>query len=59
EIEARLETIEERIGAIQEDMHASNDTAQLIAWQKEWDQLDQEQEALMEEWETIAEQIES
>ncbi|HFL2717624.1 TPA: ABC-F family ATP-binding cassette domain-containing protein [Streptococcus pyogenes] len=57
EIEARLETIEERIGAIQEDMHASNDTAQLIAWQKEWDQLDQEQEALMEEWETIAEQI--
>ncbi|HEP6181849.1 TPA: ABC-F family ATP-binding cassette domain-containing protein [Streptococcus pyogenes ABC020024994] len=48
EIEARLETIEERIGAIQEDMHASNDTAQLIAWQKEWDQLDQEQEALME-----------
>lgn len=45
EIEARLETIEERIGAIQEDMHASNDTAQLIAWQKEWDQLDQEQEA--------------
>ncbi|HEP1350022.1 TPA: ABC-F family ATP-binding cassette domain-containing protein [Streptococcus pyogenes] len=59
EIEARLETIEERIGAIQEDMHASNDTAQLIAWQKEWDQLDQKQEALMEEWETIAEQIES
>ncbi|VGV65640.1 ATP-binding cassette, sub-family F,member 3 [Streptococcus pyogenes] len=59
EIEARLETIEERICAIQEDMHASNDTAQLIAWQKEWDQLDQEQEALMEEWETIAEQIES
>lgn len=59
EIEARLETIEERIGAIQEDMHASNDTAQIIAWQKEWDQLDQEQEALMEEWETIAEQIES
>lgn len=59
EIEARLETIEERIGAIQEDMHASNDTAQLIAWQNEWDQLDQEQEALMEEWETIAEQIES
>ncbi|HHJ6044211.1 TPA: ABC-F family ATP-binding cassette domain-containing protein [Streptococcus pyogenes] len=59
EVEARLETIEERIGAIQEDMHASNDTAQLIAWQKEWDQLDQEQEALMEEWETIAEQIES
>ncbi|HGN7776473.1 TPA: ABC-F family ATP-binding cassette domain-containing protein [Streptococcus pyogenes] len=59
EIEARLEIIEERIGAIQEDMHASNDTAQLIAWQKEWDQLDQEQEALMEEWETIAEQIES
>ncbi|HES6129202.1 TPA: ABC-F family ATP-binding cassette domain-containing protein [Streptococcus pyogenes] len=59
EIEARLVTIEERIGAIQEDMHASNDTAQLIAWQKEWDQLDQEQETLMEEWETIAEQIES
>ncbi|HES1041073.1 TPA: ABC-F family ATP-binding cassette domain-containing protein [Streptococcus pyogenes] len=59
EIEARLETIEERIGAIQEDMHASNNTAQLIAWQKEWDQLNQEQEALMEEWETIAEQIES
>ncbi|MSU86295.1 ABC-F family ATP-binding cassette domain-containing protein [Streptococcus dysgalactiae] len=59
EIEARLETIEERIGAIQEDMHACNDTIQLMTWQEEWDQLDQEQQLLMEEWETIAEQIES
>ncbi|MGJ0022107.1 ABC-F family ATP-binding cassette domain-containing protein [Streptococcus dysgalactiae] len=59
EIEARLETIEERIGAIQEDMHACNDTIQLMTWQEEWDQLDQEQQLLMEEWEAIAEQIES
>lgn len=59
EIEARLETIEERIGAIQEDMHACNDTIQLMTWQEEWDQLDQEQQLLMEEWECIAEQIES
>ncbi|BAH81746.1 ATP-binding cassette, sub-family F,member 3 [Streptococcus pyogenes] len=59
EIEARLETIEERIGAIQEDMHACNDTIQLMTWQEEWDQLDQEQQFLMEEWESIAEQIES
>ncbi len=59
EIEARLETIEERIGAIQEDMHACNDTIQLMTWQEEWDQLDQEQQLLMEGWETIAEQIES
>ncbi|MEE3742672.1 ABC-F family ATP-binding cassette domain-containing protein [Streptococcus dysgalactiae] len=59
EIEARLETIEERIGAIQEDMHACNDTIQLMTWQEEWDQLDQEQQLLMEEWESIAEQIES
>lgn len=59
EIEARLETIEERIGVIQEDMHACNDTIQLMTWQEEWDQLDQEQQLLMEEWETIAEQIES
>lgn len=57
EIEARLETIEERIGAIQEDMHACNDTIQLMTWQEEWDQLDQEQQLLMEEWESIAEQI--
>lgn len=59
EIEARLETIEERIGAIQEDMHACNDTIQLMTWQEEWDQLDQEQQLLMGEWESIAEQIES
>lgn len=59
EIEARLETIEERIGAIQEDMHACNDTIQLMTWQEEWDQLDQEQQLLMEEWESIAGQIES
>ncbi|VGU96281.1 ATP-binding cassette, sub-family F,member 3 [Streptococcus pyogenes] len=59
EIEARLETIEERIGAIHEDMHACNDTIQLMTWQEEWDQLDQEQQLLMEEWESIAEQIES
>ncbi|WP_269760458.1 ABC-F family ATP-binding cassette domain-containing protein [Streptococcus dysgalactiae] len=59
EIEARLETIEERIGAIQEDMHACNDTIQLMTWQEEWDQLDQEQQLLMEEWESIAEQVES
>lgn len=59
EIEARLETIEERIGAIQEDMNACNDTIQLMTWQEEWDQLDQEQQLLMEEWESIAEQIES
>ncbi|MCB2837295.1 ABC-F family ATP-binding cassette domain-containing protein [Streptococcus dysgalactiae subsp. dysgalactiae] len=59
EIEARLETTEERIGAIQEDMHACNDTIQLMTWQEEWDQLDQEQQLLMEEWESIAEQIES
>lgn len=59
EIEARLEIIEERIGAIQEDMHACNDTIQLMTWQEEWDQLDQEQQLLMEEWESIAEQIES
>lgn len=59
EIEARFETIEERIGAIQEDMHACNDTIQLMTWQEEWDQLDQEQQLLMEEWESIAEQIES
>lgn len=59
EIEARLETIEERIGAIQEDMHACNDIIQLMTWQEEWDQLDQEQQLLMEEWESIAEQIES
>lgn len=59
EIEARMETIEERIGAIQEDMHACNDTIQLMTWQEEWDQLDQEQQLLMEEWESIAEQIES
>ena len=58
EIEARLESIEERINDLQEDMHASNDTTQLMAWQEEWEQLNQEQETLMEEWETIAEQLE-
>ncbi|MGT2934686.1 ABC-F family ATP-binding cassette domain-containing protein [Streptococcus castoreus] len=58
EIETRLESIEERMADLQGEMLASNDTEQLIIWQKELDQLYQEQETLMEEWEEIAEQLE-
>ncbi|MGT2911318.1 ABC transporter ATP-binding protein [Streptococcus cameli] len=58
EIESQLETIEQRQAAIENDMLTSNDAARLMDLQKDLDQLNQEQELLMEEWENLSVQVE-
>lgn len=58
EIEVRLEDITELIADIQEQMATSNDTEKLINWQHQLEELDQEQETLLTQWEEIAEQLE-
>ncbi|KGR72301.1 ABC-F family ATP-binding cassette domain-containing protein [Streptococcus phocae subsp. salmonis] len=58
EIEVRLEDITELIADIQEQMATTNDTEKLINWQHQLEELDQEQETLLTQWEEIAEQLE-
>ncbi|HEL0660567.1 TPA: ABC-F family ATP-binding cassette domain-containing protein [Streptococcus equi subsp. zooepidemicus] len=58
EIEQTLEGLEAKAKAIEAQMLVSNDTTQLIDWQKELDQLNQKQETLLLEWEDIAGQLE-
>ncbi|HEK9691599.1 TPA: ABC-F family ATP-binding cassette domain-containing protein, partial [Streptococcus equi subsp. equi] len=58
EIEQTLEGLEAQAKAIEAQMLVSNDTTQLIDWQKELDQLNQKQETLLLEWEDIAGQLE-
>ena len=59
QIENELETIEERLGKISVAMLETNDVAELSDLQKELDDLSVNQEALMEEWSDLSEQLES
>lgn len=59
QIENELETIEERLGEISVAMLETNDVAELSDLQKELDDLSVNQEALMEEWSDLSEQLES
>ncbi|WP_161980479.1 ABC transporter ATP-binding protein [Streptococcus sp. S784/96/1] len=58
EIEGRLDVIEQRETAINADMLTTNDLGQLADLQKELDAIQEEQLVLMEEWETLSEQVE-
>lgn len=58
QIEAELEAIEAREAVLHEEMGQTNDAGILIDLQKELDTLIHQQEALMEEWEALSEQIE-
>lgn len=58
QIEAEFETIEAREAFLHEEMGQTNDAGALIDLQKELDTLIHQQEALMEEWEALSEQIE-
>ncbi|WP_162011468.1 ABC transporter ATP-binding protein [Streptococcus sp. S784/96/1] len=58
EIEGRLDVIEQRETAINDDMLTTNDLGQLADLQKELDAIQEEQLVLMEEWETLSEQVE-
>ena len=59
QIENELETIEERLGEISVAMLETNEVAELSDLQKELDDLSVNQEALMEEWSDLSEQLES
>ena len=58
QIENELETIEERLEEISAAMLETNDVAELSDLQKELDDLSVSQEALMEEWSDLSEQME-
>ena len=58
QIENELETIEERLEEISAAMLETNDVAELSDLQKELDDLSVNQEALMEEWSALSEQLE-
>ena len=59
QIENELETVEERLGKISIAMLETNDVVELSDLQKELDDLSVNQEALMEEWSDLSEQLES
>ena len=59
QIENELETIEERLGKISIAMLETNDVVELSDLQKELDDLSVNQEALMEEWSDLSEQLKS
>ena len=58
QIENELETVEERLGKISIAMLETNDVMELSDLQKELDDLSVSQEALMEEWSDLSEQLE-
>lgn len=57
QIEAEIETIENRLSELNQAMLETNDIGQLTDYQKEIDQLTSQQESLMEEWEELSEQM--
>lgn len=59
QIENELETVEERLEKISIAMIETNDVMELSDLQKELDDLSVNQEALMEEWSDLSEQLES
>ena len=59
QIENELETIEERLEEISAAMLETNDVGRIVDLQKELDDLSVNQEALMEEWSDLSEQLES
>ena len=58
QIENELETIEERLEEISAAMLETNEVVELSDLQKELDDLSVSQEALMEEWSDLSEQLE-
>lgn len=58
QLEAEMEELDQNIQAITETMHATNDAEDLVQLQSELDQLTIQQEAVMEEWAELSEQVE-
>lgn len=58
QLEAEMEELDQKIQAITETMHSTNDAADLVQLQSELDQLTVQQEEVMEEWAELSEQVE-
>ena len=58
QLEAEIEELDQKIQDITETMHSTNDAADLVQLQSELDQLTVQQEAVMEEWAELSEQVE-
>ena len=57
QLEAEMEELDQKIQAITESMHSTNDAEDLVQLQSELDQLTIQQEAVMEEWAELAERV--
>lgn len=58
QLEAEMEELDQKIQAITETMQSTNDAEDLVQLQSELDQLTIQQEAVMEEWAELSEQVE-
>ena len=58
QLEAEMEELDQKIQAITETMHNTNNAEDLVQLQSELDQLTVQQEAVMEEWAELLEQVE-
>lgn len=58
QLEAEMEELDQKIQDIPETMHSTNDAEDLVQLQSELDQLTVQQEAVMEEWAELSEQVE-
>lgn len=58
QLEAEMEELDQKIQAITETMYSTNDAEDLVQLQSELDQLTIQQEAIMEEWAELSEQVE-
>ena len=58
QLEAEMEELDQKIQAITETMHSTNDAEDLVQLQSDLDQLTVQQEAIMEEWAELSEQVE-
>ena len=58
QLEAEMEELDQKIQDITETMHSTNDAADLVQLQSELDRLTAQQEAVMEEWAELSEQVE-
>ena len=58
QLEAEMEELDQKIQYITENMHSTNAAAALVQLQSELDQLNVQQEAVMEEWAELSEQVE-
>lgn len=58
QLEVEMEELDQKIQAINETMHSTNDAADLVQLQSELDQLTVQQEAVMEKWAELSEQVE-